>query len=237
MVLGDGGGAGGGSMYGAGWGVKPIVLDLCGGTGAWSEPYRKSGRYDVRVVTLPAQDVRDYQPPSAMVWGILAAPPCTQFAVSGARWWKEKERRAPHLLKEAVEVVKACLRIIEVCQPEWWALENPVGRLRQFIGDYAYMFEPWEYGDPWLKRTCIWGEHRQPEKRPCRKPKGGKGRWRVSLTNHLSPTPTAGQIAELVRTKMIPADWIHRLGPSPDRATLRSITPPGFAQAFYEANP
>jgi len=32
-------------------------------------------------------------------------------------------------------------------------------------------------------------------------------------------------------------DWIHRLGPSPDRATLRSITPPGFAKAFFEANP
>lgn len=216
--------------------AKPIILDLCGGTGAWSEPYRRSGRYKVIVVTLPDQDVRDYRPPSDGVLGVLAAPPCTEFAVSGARWWKEKERQRPHLLEEAVEVAKACLRVIEVVRPKWWALENPVGRLAQFIGPYRYIFEPWEYGDPWLKRTCIWGTAAQPEKRPCLKPKGGSGRWRVSLTNHLSPTPTAEQIANLVRTGMIPPDWIHRLGPSPDRATLRSITPPGFAQAFFVAN-
>jgi len=40
-----------------------IILDLCGGTGAWSKPYADAG-YDVRVVTLPDADVRVYQPPN-----------------------------------------------------------------------------------------------------------------------------------------------------------------------------
>jgi len=84
-----------------------IVLDLCGGTGAWSEPYRAAG-YDVRLVTLP-DDVRSYEPPAG-VHGVLAAPPCTEFAVSGARWWARKD---PSLLKEALSVFDACHKIIK----------------------------------------------------------------------------------------------------------------------------
>jgi len=50
-----------------------IILDLCGGTGAWSKPYKDAG-YDVRVITLPNDDVLNYTPPKG-VYGILAAPP------------------------------------------------------------------------------------------------------------------------------------------------------------------
>ena len=38
-----------------------IILDICGGTGAWSKPYKEAG-YDVRVITLPEFDVRLYTP-------------------------------------------------------------------------------------------------------------------------------------------------------------------------------
>lgn len=218
---------------------KKVILDLCGGTGSWSEPYRQSSAYKVILVTLPDSDVRLFEPPAA-VHGILAAPPCTQFAVSGARHWRRKDTERPELLREGLEVVFACLRIIEISKTrglKWWALENPVGRLPHFIGPYAYSFQPYEYGDPWLKRTCIWGWHQRPQLTPVQKPEGGAGRWKVSLTNHLSPTPTAEQIRRLADTGMIPADWIHRLPPSADRATLRSITPPGWARAFFKANP
>ena len=55
-----------------------IILDLCGGTGSWSNPYKDNG-YDVRLITLPNYDVRHYNPPEN-VYGILAAPPCDQFS-------------------------------------------------------------------------------------------------------------------------------------------------------------
>ena len=55
-----------------------IILDLCGGTASWSKPYADAG-YDVRLITLPEQDVRDYIPPED-VYGVLAAPPCTEFS-------------------------------------------------------------------------------------------------------------------------------------------------------------
>lgn len=217
--------------------ARPIILDLCGGTGSWSEPYRQAG-YDVRVVTLPNDDVLTYQPP-LNVHGVLAAPPCTHFSISGARWWKEKDAKG--LTREAVRVVVACLRIIDRCDPQWWAMENPVGRIARCViglGKPAFSFQPYEFGDPWLKRTMLWGSFTAPTKiAGAVKPESGKGRWHVSLTNHLSPKPTADQIRRLVTSGMIPADWIHRLGPCPERATLRSITPPSFARAFFKANP
>lgn len=46
------------------WPKKKIILDLCGGTGAWSKPYAEKG-YDVRNITLPDYDVRTYQPPAS----------------------------------------------------------------------------------------------------------------------------------------------------------------------------
>lgn len=196
---------------------EKIILDLCGGTGAWSEPYEKAG-YDVRLVTLPDNDVRLYKPPEN-VYGILAAPPCTHLAVSGARWWKEK---GPQLLLDGLSVVDACLRIIFLSKPVFWALENPVGRLPKYIGKYKYTFQPYEYGDPWTKRTCMWGNHNIPQKNPVEP----VGQW----------TGRADKKGIVDHLEYLPADWVHKLPPGPDRAKLRSITPPGFAKAFYEAN-
>jgi hypothetical protein len=56
-----------------------IILDLCGGTGSWSRPYKEAG-YDVRVITLPEYDVFAYDPPKG-AYGILAAPTCTHFSL------------------------------------------------------------------------------------------------------------------------------------------------------------
>lgn len=40
--------------------MDKIILDLCGGTGSWSKPYRDAG-YDVRVITLPRYDLYDIE--------------------------------------------------------------------------------------------------------------------------------------------------------------------------------
>lgn len=180
---------------------RRIILDLCGGTGAWSQPYRDAG-YDVRLVTLP-QDVRTYTPPYD-VHGILAAPPCTEFAVSGARWWAKKD---PHLLEEALEVFDACFGIILGTDPAWWALENPVGRLKQLrpdLGEPALIFDPCDYGDAYTKKTLVWGNFNSPPKR---------------------------------RIEPEAKNRIHHCPPGPERQKLRSQTPPGFAYAFFCANP
>jgi len=175
-----------------------IILDLCGGTGAWSKPYKDNG-YDVRLITLPEYDVRLYQP-TDNIYGILAAPPCTHLAVSGARWWKGKGQEA---LFEALSVVDACLRIILINKPIFWVLENPVGRLKHYLGEPQLKFNPCDYGNPYTKRTYLWGK------------------FNIPLQNPVKPIGT---------------NFIHTMPPGPDRTKRRSITPSGFAQAFYEAN-
>lgn len=131
------------------------ILDLCGGTGAWSAPYVEAG-YTVELVDLP-NDVRLLEAPGK-VHGILAAPPCTYFARVRAPWGPPTSEQ----LVGALSVVDACLRLVMVSRPVWWALENPIGSLAKYIGPPVFKFDPWQFGDPWTKRTWIWGEFTPP---------------------------------------------------------------------------
>lgn len=153
--------------------IERIILDLCGGTGSWSRKYKEAG-YDVRLITLPEYDVRTYKPPEN-VYGILAAPPCCHLAGSGARWWAEKGEGK---LLEALSIADACVRIILISNPKFWALENPVGRLSRFYGKPKFTFHPYEYGDPYQKRTCLWGNFNIPIKSPI-EPIEGQKMWRL----------------------------------------------------------
>jgi hypothetical protein len=145
-----------------------IILDLCDGTGSWSKPYKEAG-YDVRLITLPEYDVRTYEPPEN-VYGILAAPTCTHF--SFARTTAKKTRD----LETAMKAVIRCLEIIWQCQYvilkptamktplKFWAMENPNGFLKYFLGKPALEFQPWEYGDGYMKLTHLWGNFKLPKK-------------------------------------------------------------------------
>jgi hypothetical protein len=135
-----------------------VILDLCSGSGEWSRPYREAG-YQVVTIDLPT-DVR-LLPFPGPVHGILAAPPCNRFALSGNRWPKTEDD-----YREALSVVDACLRLVAVCRPAWWALENPVGTLCRWLGPPALRFDPCEHGDPYTKRTCLWGSFTAPGRQP-----------------------------------------------------------------------
>ena len=198
-----------------------IILDLCGGTGAWSAPYREyPDIYDVRIITLPETDVRTYCPPEN-VYGILAAPPCTEFAVSGARWWKNKN---PQLLDEALDIFDACMDIIEKYDNlQFWALENPIGRLKKLrpqLGEPKLVFNPCDYGDAYTKKTLLWGKFNEPKKNPVEPEfityKGGK-RFAPNYCRKY--------------TKIVAAPK-----KGTERQEIRSITPAGFAKAFYKVN-
>ena len=177
------------------------VLSLCDFTGEWSRPYREAG-YDVIQVDIKhGQDVRLFESLRYRVRGVLAAPPCTHLALSGARWWSDKGEAA---LLEAMAVVDACLRVVQVHDPVWWVLENPVGRLTKYLGEPRMKFDPADYGDPYTKKTLLWGNFNPPLKRPVEATEGSK---------------------------------MHLIPPSEERAAIRSVTPSGFARAFFEANP
>lgn len=179
-----------------------VILDLCAGSGSWSEPYKAAG-YPVRRLTLPQYDVRVLPVPEEKIWGIVAAPPCTEFSL--AKNGQDRDFRA------GLEVVSACLRIVAACEPQWWALENPVGLLGRFLGQPADSFEPHEFGDPWTKRTALWGSFNRPERGP-----------------HVRPIDGGGPLCSVCH----PDDpKVCGIGDH------RAVTPPGFARAFFEANP
>jgi len=135
------------------------ILHLCAGSGSDSDPYREAG-YDVHLIGKDI-GVENYHPPEN-VHGVIANPPCTHLSGSGARWWKKK---GPEALIEALHLVMACQRIINECRPVWWMLENPVGRLSKFLGKPRMYYQPFEYGDPYTKKTCLWGIFNKPAKK------------------------------------------------------------------------
>jgi len=183
-----------------------IILDLCGGTGAWSRPYAEAEGYDVRNITLPEYDVNDYQLREELAilkpYGVLAAPPCTMFSLA------RQKSKTPRDFRQGMNVVISCLEIIWECRYgnklAFWCLENPTGFLRQFLGLPAFTFKPCEFGDPISKRTDLWGYFKRPKKL--------KNPIKVKLGHHRNS-----------------ANY-------PRDPTKRAITPPGFAKAFFEVN-
>lgn len=197
------------------------ILSLFDYSGRWSSFYKEAG-YDVYTVDIKnGIDVLSLEPsemPFSSVYGILAAPPCTDFAGSGAQYWKVKDEDGR--TEQSLMLIDKVLSLVEYYKPTFWALENPVGRLptlRPSIGK-PYYFNPNEYAgyledidgaeplkECYTKRTGIWGNFNKPEKRPL-------------------PVSSEG-------------NWIMKLGGKSERTKeLRSMTPLGFSKAFYEFN-
>ncbi len=192
---------------------KPIIISLFDFTGTWSEPYRRAGYQVVQVDLKYGFDVLTWkykEIPKDRVVGILAAPPCTDIAVSGAQYWPKKDKNGE--TTKTVKLVRKTLEIVRYFDPKFWAIENPVGRMNALVPELAKFgpvyFHPYEYGDAWSKKTGLWGIFKMPVKKPVRPKKA---------TAHGS--------------------WIMALGGKSERTKeLRSIPPKGFAQAFFESN-
>lgn len=192
-----------------------IILDLCGGTGSWSKPYKGAG-YDVRVITLPEYDVFTYAPPSG-VYGILAAPTCTMFSLA------RTTAKTPRDFEAGMGLVKRCLEIVWECRYKnklaFWALENPAGYLRQFLGKPALTFDPFDYGDNYSKRTDLWGYFKEPK--TSKRILTEEEKQRCAINTRVLP--------ELPKDYILPQGW-NRL------AARRSMTSKYFAEAFFKAN-
>lgn len=163
-----------------------VIVSMFDRTGRWSEPWFEAG-YDVRTYDIengddlieffPIQDVMAMSQVGKRVVGVLAAPPCTSFASAGARWWKDQHdkrdsgaveskygwrasRYFERPLDVAITLVRVVEALVEFAAPSWWAMENPVGRMASKcdMGPARLWFNPCDYGDPWTKRTGLWGE-------------------------------------------------------------------------------
>lgn len=82
-------------------------------------------------------------------WDLLIAhPPCTYLAVSGARWWAGREEQQEEALMFVNRLLLAPIPRI--------ALENPIGRISTAIRKPDQILQPWQFGHGEIKATCLW---------------------------------------------------------------------------------
>lgn len=79
---------------------------------------------------------------------MIAHPPCTHLAVSGARWFKDKQVEQA----EALDFVRMLLD----APIERIALENPVSIISSRIRKPDQIIQPWQFGHGETKATCLW---------------------------------------------------------------------------------
>lgn len=135
-------------------------------------------------------------------WDLMIAhPPCTHLAVSGARWFKDKRREQDLALTFVRRLMGK--PIPRIC------IENPISIISSRIRKPHQIIQPWMFGHPEFKATCLWLKNLQP----------------LAPTNKLTP-PAKGS-----------AEWkawnrVHRVPPGPDRWKARSRTFQNIALAM-----
>jgi hypothetical protein len=143
---------------------------------------------------------------SDSIYGVISQTPCTHFAVSGARWWP---RISEEDLSISIALAQVVLIVRELCPNlNFWVQENPAGRLEQLIPE----FKP--YRKMWFN-PCDYGD-------PYTKYTVLWGEFNTKLKRN-AVLPLYGSM-------------IHNVSSGKEQKNIRSKTPAGFAQAFFEAN-
>jgi hypothetical protein len=163
---------------------------------------------------------------------VIAHPPCTHLAVSGARWFKDKQTEQA----AALEFV----RWIMALPVPRLAIENPVSIISSKIRKPDQIIQPWQFGHGENKTTCLWLKG-LPNLIPT---DIVVPEWAVKAdgTPHLSAkgkrdSPThylTGRIRVLKGAQKEQWERIHRCPPGPDRWKVRSKTYQGIADAMAE---
>ena len=81
---------------------------------------------------------------------LIAFPPCTHLATSGARWFKQKQADGRQQQGIDFFMAHALAKIPLIC------IENPVGIMSTRWREPDQIVHPWWFGDPFSKRTCLW---------------------------------------------------------------------------------
>lgn len=210
-----------------------ILLSFFDYTGNWSKPFVNDQEWEVRTFDIKnRQDIMDFNPAQFMSdylhgankyclpeIGLLFAVPCDNYALCGSKHFKEKDadgrtEASQRLVAKTKEIIdwfekSGCLK--------FWAIENPMSRihtLNTWMGKPYQKFDPCDFAgyDPipdnsrYNKKTWLWGNFNLMKKK------------RIEPIEKENP------------------GWKKLGGKSEKTKELRSITPMGFAYAFYEAN-
>ena len=183
------------------------ILVACEFSGIVRDSFTQKGHYALSCDILPTESTGPHHQGNVLDiindgWDLMIAhPPCTHLAVSGARWFKDKIREQSIAVQFFLSLVNAPIYKI--------AIENPISIMSTRYRKPDQIIQPWQFGHPESKSTCLWLKN-LPKLVPTNiLPLPSFGRWD-------NQTPS-GQ---------------NKLGPSPDRAKIRSITYQGIADAM-----
>jgi site-specific DNA-cytosine methylase len=183
------------------------VLIACEYSGAVRDAFVKNGHDAMSCDLLPTDvDGPHYQGDVFDVindgWDLMIAhPPCTHLAVSGARWFKDK-------VKEQAESLEFVRRLMDA-PIDKIVIENPISIISSRIRKPEQIIQPWMFGHPEAKATCLWL----------------KGLPTLSATDVLTK-PECGYWSNQTPSGQ------NKLGPSKDRWKERSKTYQGIATAM-----
>ena len=200
--------------------MKKVILSLFDYSGNWSKPYKAAGFEIVQIDIKLGIDILNWNYKvisKDSVFGILAAVPCTHFSKVSAHNWSYYDQSGK--TEKSLKLLLKTLEIIEYFNPEFWVIENPPGRIEKLVPELKQFrllsFQPYEFGDPYSKNTILWGK------------------FNPFLSRNVVP-----------KSKRLPTRehdnsvyyYNSKLYPGKSKSELRSITPPGFSQAFFQAN-
>jgi hypothetical protein len=191
------------------------ILIACEFSGIVREAFAKRGHdawsCDLLLTEVPGQHIQDdVLKHLDDGWNLMIAhPPCTYLSLAGLHWNNRIAGRTEKTA-EALRFVKALFyaQIPKIC------LENPVGAISKHIRKPDQMIQPWQFGHPESKLTCLWL----------------KGLPKLKPTNILEPEDF--QLNGRPRWKNQTPTGQNKLGPSPNRWKKRSRTYQGIADAM-----
>ena len=174
-------------------------------------------------ITQSGETVKVYK------WDMMIAhPPCTFLAVSGAKWYYHPddkdltiEKRRPHpkfpnRAKDREIAVKFFIDLVNANIP-YIAIENPIGIMNTRYRKADQIVQPYHFGDSASKKTCLWLKNLPP----------------LEYTNVVEP----GEFIEFKSGKRIAkwySDGLTKTKSAKERQIWRSKTFPGFAKAIAE---
>ena len=193
------------------------VLVACEESQAVMTEFRKLGHEAFSCDILPASGgfpeyhlQQDVVPLLQEKWDlIIAFPPCTHLASSGAAWFEAK--RLDGRQQEGIDF----FMLFANADCDKVVIENPVGVMSSQYRKPDQIIQPYEFGDPFSKRTCLWI----------------KGLPLLKPTNVVEPEPRTEYASGRTMPKWYADSW--NLSPK-ERAKARSKTFPGIAKAMAE---
>lgn len=220
----------------------------------WAVPYSQRGWYTscLDILNDPSVDLFDIDFQwifdnvidmfDGSVDGLVSAPPCTDFAVSGSQYFESKDANGRTYI--SCLLVSITLQMVDALKPNFWVIENPVGRLPQLfpqLGKPVY-FDPCDYAGWFMSDDQIAYADKLRSKKPGEfsfedvefikthnlytKKTGLWGEFNMPEKKRIDPINTTLQ-----------GSWLQSYGGKSQKTkSARSVTPNYFAEMFFRAN-